>query len=128
MGTCLPLLVFRLRRKASIWAIFVLLTLPVSGGSEIAQRSDGVYRVGSEKQLFIDDLLIERSKNVVLTMNPPVKTAERSVVSEYAWEEFSVGAWGTVMEDEGIYKMWYEGTAFDDGEIPSETAGEEALH
>lgn len=63
--------------------------------------------VGSEKQLFIDDLLIESSKNIQLTMNRPCKTGERLIVSEHPWEEHRVGAYNTIVEDEGFYKMWY---------------------
>ena len=41
-------------------------------------------------------------------MNPPVKTGERNIVPENPWETFYAGGYNTVMEDEGIYKMWYE--------------------
>jgi hypothetical protein len=66
--------------------------------------------IGSGKQLFIDDYLIATRNNVVLTVNPPRKTGEFNVVSEHPWEDFRVGAWHTVVEDDGIHKMWYEGT------------------
>ena len=63
--------------------------------------------IGGHKQLFLDDAFIESAQNVSLRMNRPRKTGERSIVSEHPWEEHRVGAYNTVMEDEGIYKMWY---------------------
>src|SRR5262249_14997038 len=86
-----------------------------------------VHRIGSNRQLFIDDSLIAKSTNVSLTMNPPLKTGENNIVPEHAWETFSVGGWGTVMEDDGLYKMWYEASAFD-GTKAEEDLSEEQLH
>ena len=42
--------------------------------------------LGSAKQLFIDAALMESSRGITLTMNPPRKTGERCVVAERAWE------------------------------------------
>lgn len=68
------------------------------------------YNVGAEKQLFIDDSLIDwnMSKGVGLAVNPPQKTGDQIIVPTEPWEEFCVNAWVTVMEDEGLYRMWYE--------------------
>lgn len=74
-----------------------------------------VFNAGSDKQLFIDTLLIASSHNVTLTMNPPLNTSERNLVSDRPWEEFYAGGWNTVMEDEGVYKMWYEARSFEGG-------------
>ncbi len=40
-------------------------------------------------------------------MNRPVKTGDKYIVPEYPWDGHKVGAYGAVMEDEGIYEMWY---------------------
>lgn len=63
--------------------------------------------LGRKKHLFIDFELVETAENVRLTVNRPVKTGEKCIVPEYPWEGHRVGAYNTVMEDEGIYKMWY---------------------
>lgn len=64
--------------------------------------------VGSEKQLFIDELFIETSHGVRLVVNRPQKTGERNIVPEHAWELRRVGYPNTVMEDQGKYRMWYD--------------------
>ena len=82
---------------------------------KLQQNPSGTpLRIGSDKQLFIDEQLIAASKNVTLTMNPPRKTGEHNIVAEHPWESFRVGAWNTVMEDGGGYKMWYDAASSSD--------------
>jgi hypothetical protein len=47
-------------------------------------------------------------------MNPPLKTGEANVVAEHPWESFYAGGWNTVLEDEGIYKVWYDSASVSD--------------
>lgn len=63
--------------------------------------------VGCEKQLFIDDWLIESIEGVVLTVNPPRKTGERLIVADKPWEAQGIGGYKTVIDDDGIYRIWY---------------------
>jgi hypothetical protein len=86
--------------------------MAIHGNGQGAPAPSGVYAVGSGKQLFIDRLLIAKSQHVTLTLNPPVKTGERNVVSDFPWEDFYVGGWATIIEDEGIYKMWYDAASW----------------
>ena len=65
--------------------------------------------VGSEKQLFLDDKWFFDQRGMKLTVNPPMKT-ERVMVAEKPWEASRIGG-GNVIEDEGIYKMWYTADA-----------------
>ncbi|MFB0502883.1 MAG: hypothetical protein ACETWE_03535 [Candidatus Bathyarchaeia archaeon] len=64
--------------------------------------------VGSKRQLFIDEELIEQAQNVRLVVNKPFKTGEKCIVAEYPWEGHRIGGYNSVMEDNGIYKMWYD--------------------
>jgi len=89
----------------TVVVIILALLGPLSGWAPGAREA---RRIGSDRQLFIDTVLVENSRNVALSMNPPVKTGERSIVAENPWETFYAGGYNTVMEDEGIYKMWYE--------------------
>ena len=73
--------------------------------------------VGAEKQLFIDDLFIESSEGVVLTVNQPRKTGEKLVASDKPWEHGYLGGYLTVMIDEGVYKMWYAVHSSDDNDV-----------
>lgn len=69
--------------------------------------------VGSWKQLFIDDYLIDYSKNVSIKINPPVK-AGPVLRADKPWESFRVGAYGTVLEVDGEYRMYYDAIDDDD--------------
>jgi hypothetical protein len=74
--------------------------------------------VGSEKQLFIDNLFFESSEGIRLKVNPAVKTGEQNVTRDRPWESATL-SWFSVMEDPGgtlevdgqpraRYRMWYE--------------------
>ncbi|PYV14587.1 MAG: hypothetical protein DMG07_11640 [Acidobacteria bacterium] len=73
------------------------------------------YRAGSAKQLFVDDRLIAESRGIRLALNPPVKMPERCLWAERPWEDFYAGGWNTVLEDGGVYKLWYEASTLLDG-------------
>ncbi len=120
-------------RFLPILSIIVLLgslTLPImSHGGENSEKSETIRRVGSAKQLFIDNLLISSAQNVILTMNPPVKTHERNIIPDSPWEDLGLSSHNTVLEDEGIYKMWYGAHLFEDeSEAQPEVLDGEALH
>ena len=66
-----------------------------------------VLDVGNRKQLFIDDRLFSQKNGISLVTNPPVK-AEIAILPEKPWENRSLGLYATIIEDEGIYKLWYD--------------------
>ncbi len=86
----------------------ILSTLPPARAAE-PLSDEQLCRVGSAKQVFIDDRFFDSADGVELTMNPPRKTGERLIVSDRPWESFLVNAYVTVMEDGGRYRLWYEG-------------------
>ncbi|MCC6795648.1 MAG: hypothetical protein IT366_11075, partial [Candidatus Hydrogenedentes bacterium] len=63
--------------------------------------------VGNRKQLFIDSYFFAKSENISLRVTPPVKTGERTLISDSLWENASLN-WFSVLEDDGKYRMWYE--------------------
>ena len=69
--------------------------------------ADGVVVVGSEKQLFIDDLFLRHATNIVLRAHPARKTGERALMPDQPWENASLN-WFSVMQHEGKFRMWYE--------------------
>jgi hypothetical protein len=69
--------------------------------------TNGVVAVGSEKQLFIDDLFLRRATNVSLRMHPARKTGERTLVPDQPWENASLN-WFSVLQQDGKFRMWYE--------------------
>ena len=73
----------------------------------VPAAADSVAVVGSEKQLFIDDLFLRHATNVSLRMHPARKTGERVLVPDQPWENASLN-WFSVMQHEGKFRMWYE--------------------
>ncbi len=69
-----------------------------------------VIDIGNQKQLFIDDKWFASQRGMTLTANPPVK-AERVFVPEKPWESSRISLSPTILEDGGIYKMWYRCSA-----------------
>jgi hypothetical protein len=69
--------------------------------------TDAIVAVGSEKQLFIDDLFLRHATNVSLRMHPARKTGERTLVPDQPWENASLN-WFSVLQHEGKFRMWYE--------------------
>ena len=68
--------------------------------------------VGTKAQLFIDHRFIETSENITLKMKGPALPDEDVLTFRNPWEE-GQGFVGTVIEEEGIYKFWYENQAWD---------------
>jgi len=64
-----------------------------------------VIEIGHRKQLFIDDRWFASTCGMRIRMNPPVK-CERVLVPEMPWESKRLMG-GTVMQDEGCYRLWY---------------------
>jgi hypothetical protein len=70
--------------------------------------------VNSARQLFIDNSLIAEGRGIGLVVNRPDPTGERCVVTDKPWEGMGVWGYNSVMEDEGLLKLWYDAIA-DDG-------------
>ena len=65
----------------------------------------GAVDVGDTKQLFIDDYLLADTSNVSFIVNP-AQCLGPVLVPEHSWENWSL-SYFNVLEDAGIYKMWY---------------------
>ena len=65
------------------------------------------WDIGDRKQLFIDHRFVARSEGITLTVNPPVKK-EQVLKGEMPWEDMRLGAYATILEDDGVYKLWYD--------------------
>jgi len=89
---------------------------PVVGGLSLHgfdPRSKSPISVGSNRQLFIDDFLIAEGRGVRLVVNRPELTGERCITAEKPWEGFGILAYNSIMEDEGVFKLWYDAIAND---------------
>ncbi|MBW8039913.1 MAG: glycoside hydrolase family 32 protein [Planctomycetes bacterium] len=82
--------------------LFFWVVHPCSGGEKLRKIID----VGSRKQLFIDEMFIESSSGVRLTMNPPSQTLEPVLVADQPWED-SIHAYSSVIKEGGKIRIWY---------------------
>ena len=71
------------------------------------QCTETVVRIDNHKQLFIDERFFDRQTDVHLTANPPAKR-EIILRPEKPWEAGCLGFYSTMIEDQGIYKLWYD--------------------
>ena len=71
-----------------------------------------VLNIGTQKQLFIDDLIIDNTDNVELNLNQPRKYVGNPImIPIYPWEN-RLTLLGTVWRNEdGLFEMWYQGYA-----------------
>jgi len=69
----------------------------------------GSVNVGTETQFFLDELLIDQSDGVSLEVNPARK-AGMVLGPEMPWEAYRISPMA-VIQDEGVYKMWYAAVA-----------------
>lgn len=71
------------------------------------------WRVGTDRQLFVDRAFFAESTNVSLRLHPPRKTGEKVLEADKPWESATLN-WFNVLEDRGVidpearYRMWYE--------------------
>jgi len=66
--------------------------------------------VSGNRQLFIDDHIIDEKRNIHRTVHQPTKFVGNPIIMPFSpCEGNTVNCYGTVMRDEGIYKMWYQG-------------------
>ena len=87
-----------------------ILLLVLQTGWLTAQQ---VLDVGSRKQLFLDDRVIERLEVARRVWNQPVKYEGNPIMrGEQPWENWVVYPDGGPVvlfdEEEGIFKMWYQ--------------------
>ena len=73
-------------------------------------KTTSTIRIGSRKQLFVDEMLVERKHNVALTMNAPYPTGELLLTADREWE---VGGEvyllsSILKEADGRVRLWYD--------------------
>src|SRR3954447_8451683 len=71
-----------------------------------------VYDVGSRRELFVDDDLIERRDGVQFTLHKPIPR-EVVLVCDASWEG-NTSAYFILFVDGGRFRMYYRGAHFDE--------------
>ena len=87
--------------------VVVLLGIYVCCGPGVAHGEEALRLKSGLKQLFIDERFFAKRQGIELRVNPPVK-AGRVLTPEMPWEKRVLGLYTTVLEDNGIYRMWYD--------------------
>ncbi len=97
--------------RAGRGTLGVVIAMVAVLGSATAQEPLGV---GSERQLFIDDLFFDTSENVRLEVHPARKTGEHNLERDKPWESVTPNWFSVMREPDGTsatgagYRMWYE--------------------
>lgn len=87
--------------KHSVFA-WLLLALPLT------TKADEPIDIGSRRELFVDQHLIEQMDGMRLELHRPVPR-EISLVRNKSWEG-NVSGYTTVFQDGDLYRMYYRGT------------------
>ena len=93
----------RRRVCALIWALVVCLPA-WPGLCESADRPNEAPDIGSRRELFVDNFLIDKMEGVRLQLNR-TRPAETALKFDKPWEN-NVGYF-TVIKDRGVYRMYY---------------------
>ena len=84
----------------------------------------GLTHIGTDRQLFVDEYMVESVKHGAFTLNPATKYAGNPVIErDRPWEGQSLH-YGSVVydEEEKLFRMWYHSTHFSATErIPKKT-------
>jgi hypothetical protein len=88
------------------WAWCLVCIVP----AKAADDPPGVMEVGSRKQLFVDDLLIDSRWDVELVMNSPHSTGELLLTADQPHEEGgNINLYCCVLkESDGRIRVWYD--------------------
>ena len=66
----------------------------------------------NRRQLFLDDQVIARLEGLKRTLHHPTKYRGNPVLApEHPWEDDQVFLYGSVLYEDGGFKMWYDGVA-----------------
>jgi hypothetical protein len=90
--------------------IFLFLFVSLYGLNILANE-EPVRDIGSNLQLFVDDWLIAKMEGLSLQLHHPIPE-EIVITFDKPWEGNS-SAYVTVFEDDGIFRMYYRGSAHD---------------
>ncbi|MDA2926388.1 hypothetical protein MYX78_03995, partial [Acidobacteria bacterium AH-259-G07] len=78
-----------------------------------ASPSSGLIEIGTTKQLFIDDYIIQSLSHAKRVLNPAVKHPDNPILeADRPWEGHYVGLNQIIYdEDKGLFRMWYRTTS-----------------
>ena len=90
--------------------------------------AESVTDIGSRKQVLWDDQLLESHQGVRFEMNPAARTGEVDLVADKPWESWMTGVYGTVLKDQGRFRMWYSARASISQEYIAYAESDDGMH
>lgn len=76
--------------------------------------SDDAVDIGSRRELFVDDAVIDRMQDIDLRLNAPTPR-EVAIVHDAPWEG-NTCFYHTVIQDDDHFKMYYRGSHYDEAQ------------
>lgn len=97
-------------------ALFVLTAAVPSGAAGQTDSSEATVDIGSRRELFVDDSLIEQLKGEARLQLHHPEPREIALVFDAPWEGTGTSGFHCVFEDGGRYRMYYKAwnIGFDD--------------
>lgn len=85
-----------------------LLLLPASAAALLAADDDGTLAIGSDRQLFIDDQIVDTNltKDLTRTQNPP-ESIRKVLTPDQPWEALGFIFYCCVVDDGGAVKLYH---------------------
>src|SRR5215468_3444765 len=97
-----------MKRSLGTLAVFLCFTLGfLTTHAAESNAKETIRDIGSRREVFVDDWLIERMQGVRLVLHPPV-AREVAIRFNSPWEGIDT-AYVTVMKDGPRYRMYYRG-------------------
>ena len=83
---------------------------PVAATQQPDAAGGNALRVSGARQLFVDDFLIDGTSDLQRTLHQPTKFVGNPVVMPLSpCEGQTANCYGTVLYDQGMFRMWYQG-------------------
>ena len=102
------------RNCASVIYLIGLLSLTVTAQNPYLDGQKPIT-LSTDRQLFLDDALVESRANVTRVLHQPIKEPEPVLVGDQPWENWTVDIFGSPSihfdDAQHIYRLWY--TAYD---------------
>ena len=90
--------------------LFALLLTPLFASVRAGETDDGpILQFGEQKQLLVDDHVIAEKHQLARRLGRPLKVNDGRpvIVDDTPWEDFGVPIVGSVLREDGRFRIWY---------------------
>jgi hypothetical protein len=93
------------------YIVCVVLTFSLFGtGQQLMASENSIPEIGTQKQLFLDDFIVESGKGIEFVMNAPYQDRKMLLSGDASWEKGNCFVFGasTIIKDGDKIKLWYQ--------------------